>query len=63
MPSASVVCCIYLQTLLTNVSIEENSVDPDQTAQSEFESTLSKSSEKKSADDKTDICCEWRFDG
>ena len=30
--SASVICRIYLLTLLTNVSIEANSVDQDQTA-------------------------------
>ena len=29
-PSATVVCCIYLLTLLTNVSIEANNVDQDQ---------------------------------
>ena len=32
MLSVQVICCIYLLTLLTNVSIEANSVDPDQTA-------------------------------
>ena len=30
--SAQVVCCIYLLTLLNNVSIDANSVDPYQTA-------------------------------
>ena len=29
--SAYFVCCTYLITLLTNVSVEANSVDPDQT--------------------------------
>ena len=29
MLSAQLVCCIYSLTLLTNVSIEANSVDPD----------------------------------
>ena len=29
---AKVICCIYLLTLLTNVSMEANSVDQDQTA-------------------------------
>ena len=32
MPSAEVVCCIYLLTLLTNVVVVANSVAPDQTA-------------------------------
>ena len=32
MLSAVVVCCKYLLTLLTNLSTEANSVDPDQTA-------------------------------
>ena len=30
--SAEVVCCIYLLTLLSNVSVETNSVDPDQSS-------------------------------
>ena len=30
--SAQVTCCLYLLILLTNVSIEANSVDPNQTA-------------------------------
>ena len=30
--SASVVCCIYLLKLLTNINIEATGVDPDQTA-------------------------------
>ena len=30
--SASVICCIYLVALLTNVSVDANSVDPHQTA-------------------------------
>ena len=32
MVSAKAVCCIYLLTLLINVSTQANSVDPDQTA-------------------------------
>ena len=32
MSSAKVVCCTYLLTLFTNVSVATNSVDPDQTA-------------------------------
>ena len=32
MSSAEVVCCKYCLTLLTNLSIEANSVDPEQTA-------------------------------
>ena len=32
MLSADIICCIYLLTLLTNVSIEANRVDLDQTA-------------------------------
>ena len=32
MLSVQVICCIYLLTLLTNVSLEANSVDPDQTS-------------------------------
>ena len=31
MVSALVVCCTYLTTLLANVSIEVNNVDPDRT--------------------------------
>ena len=30
------ICCIYLVTLLTNVSVETNSVDLDQTAQKQY---------------------------
>ena len=32
MSSAEVVCCRYFLPLLTDLSIEANSVDPDQTA-------------------------------
>ena len=32
MSSAQVICCVYLLTLLTNASVEANSVVPDQTA-------------------------------
>ena len=32
MPSTQVVCCIYFLTLMSNVSVEANSVDADQTA-------------------------------
>ena len=38
--SAEVVCCIYLQTLLTYVSIEANIVDPVLTAPTGEVSTL-----------------------
>ena len=32
MSSAQVICCIYLFTLLTNVSVKANNVDQDQSA-------------------------------
>ena len=57
----------YLLTLLTNVTIEANSVDPDQTAtveQSIFDiHYLTKRLLNISSDDKVDdFCCDWRFE-
>ena len=58
--SANVVCFIYLLTLLTNVSIEANSVDPDQTAPTLFDQ---KASEIFQQTTKIDVfCCDWHFE-
>ena len=34
---AQALCCIYLQIIFTNVSIEANSLNPDHTARLQFE--------------------------
>ena len=55
MLSACVVCCIYLLTLLTNVSMGTNRVmDPDQTAPAGAKLFQ----QMTKADD---FCCEWRI--
>ena len=40
MTSAEVICCIYLLTLLTDVSIQANRVDPDKTLPHQEQSNL-----------------------
>ena len=67
-PSSKVVCCIFTNiTILTNLSIETNSVGPDQTAPTRAVlsgSTLfvKKVSEIFQQTTKTDdFYCDWRF--
>ena len=67
MTSAEVICCIYLLTLLTNVSVEANSVEPDQTAPVGAVwsgSTLSDQEASKTFQQTTkadNFCSDWRF--
>ena len=55
MSSAEVVCCKYCLTLMTNLSIEVNIVDPEQTAP--IGSTLFVIETRKA----DDFCCNWRI--
>ena len=65
MLSAVVFCCILLLTLLTNLSTEGNSVDPDQAAPNGavwsgstlFEKEVSKTFRQTTKAD--DVCCDW----
>ena len=57
MLSAEVICCIYLQTLLNNVSKEANSVNQDQTDLSSLDlHCLTKMLLKYFRDI---FCCDW----
>ena len=62
--SDSVICLMYLLTLLTNISVEANCVDQDQTAPIRtiwLESNASKTFQQlKKADD---VCCDWYLKG
>ena len=65
MSSVYVVCWIFLQTFQTYFCIQANSVDPDQTAQSDLgPHCLQKWLLKSQADDKADdSSCDWCFKG
>ena len=70
MLSVFVVCWIFFQTFQTYFCIQENSVDPDQTAPSLEEQSdlgphcLQKWLIKSQADGKADDnCCDWQFKG
>ena len=65
MSSVYVVCWIFLQTFQTYFCIQANSVDPDQTVQSDLgPHCLQKWLLKSQAEDKADDnCCDWRFKG
>ena len=63
MSSVYVICWIFLQTFQIYFCIQENSVDPDQTAPL-GPLCLQKWFLKSQADDKADDnCCDWQFEG
>ena len=67
--SAEVVCCTYLTTLYVYVSIQANSVDPDQTRPIGadwswsilFVEKASKTSSCKQKTKTNNFCCDWRL--
>ena len=69
MSSAKVVCCKKLPNITDKLSIEANSVDPEQTAPIGAvcsESTLfaiEASLTFQQMREADDICCDWRFKG
>ena len=65
-PSAFVVCCKFLLHYFTRLSIEINSVDPDQIGAVWSESTLFVGKASKTFQQTTkavEFCCDWRFKG
>ena len=63
MSSAEVVCCKNLPNITDELSIEANSVDPEQTAPI-VHTVCHRGFLIISADEKTDdFCCDWRIKG
>ena len=60
MLSAEVICCIHLLTLLTYVSVETNSVDPNQTAPVKLTKKFLTFHWTTKAEK---FCCGWRLKG
>ena len=62
--SENVVCCIYLLTLLTNVSVEAISMDPDQNVSVRAEPSGSTLFDQKTSKHvSTQLLLSWRFKG
>ena len=67
MSSAEVVCCKYMPDISDELSIEANSVDPEQTApivwsgSTLFAIEASKTFQQARKED--DFCCDWRIKG
>ena len=62
MMSVYVVCWIFLQSSQTYFCIQENSVDPDQTAPLSGSTLFAKCLLKSQPDDKADDhSCDWQF--